>query len=88
MLNKKNLFLNFIASQESEGVRLTDTLNELNSLCGTKYKSNWPSVMEERNHSTERIPTAVRKHMMRKVLPHLIPGLSQKDVEKIIDNLT
>lgn len=63
-------------------------IEELNYSCGTKYTESWPSKMKGRNYSLERVPTNVRRYMMRVVLPELIPGKSDSEYNNIIKSLT
>ena len=61
---------------------------ELNACCGTRYTESWPSKMESRNYSLERIPTNVRRYMMEAVLPELVPNKTDSEYKKIITSLT
>lgn len=61
---------------------------ELNEHCGTKYTESWPSKMEGRGFSLERIPTDVRRYMMLVVLSELLPGKTKKEYMDIITSLT
>lgn len=63
-------------------------IEELNNHCGTKYTESWPSKMEGRGYTLERIPTEVRRYMMNIVLPELLPGKSENEYKKIIISLT
>lgn len=65
-----------------------EVIAELNASCGTKYTESWPSKMEGRNYSLERIPTEVRRYMMKAVLPKLVPGKTDSEYKKIITSLT
>lgn len=63
-------------------------ISELNVYCGTKYTESWPSKMEGRNYSVERIPTSVRRYMMSVVLPELVPNKTDSEYKKMITSLT
>ena len=63
-------------------------IEQLNSHCGTKYTESWPSKMEGRGYTLERIPTEVRRYMMTIVLPELLPGKSENEYKKLIIALT
>lgn len=82
-----NLFINWL-SEERKTVTQKNAIERLNTACGTKYTESWPSKMEGRGYSLERIPIKVRRYMMQKVLPSLIPGHTEEEYKKIILNLT
>ena len=63
------LFAHWLEIERATGRALTAILADLNAVCGTKYRHNWPSVMAERGYSLDRCPTSVRRYMMQKVLP-------------------
>lgn len=65
----KGLFRRWLDIEAAAGKSLKRTLEEINDACGTAYRHNWPAKMEEAGYSLERIPVAVRRHMMRAVLP-------------------
>lgn len=82
-----NLYINWL-NIEKKNKTQKQAIKELNSACGTKYTESWPSKMEGRGYSMERIPTNVRRFMMQKVLPDLIPGKTEKEYMEIIISLT
>ena len=53
-------------------------LADLNAVCGSKYKHNWPSVMAKREYSLDRCPTVVRRYMMQVVLTSELKALGVK----------
>ncbi|WP_158906805.1 hypothetical protein [Burkholderia sp. L27(2015)] len=67
--HSKGLFQRWLEIEAAAGKPLKDTLEEINAACGTAYRHNWPSKMAEGGYSMERTPTAVRRYMMRRVLP-------------------
>lgn len=87
-----SLFEQWIEIERGTGRPMTVILGDLNAACGSKYKHNWPSVMASRGCSLDRCPTAVRRYMMKKVLPVELEKLgievSAKKLEAIILRLT
>jgi len=86
------LFERWLEIERSNGRSLTAILADLNAACGTKYRHNWPSVMAERGYSLDRMPTAVRRYLMQKVLPvelaTLGANVSMKKIDALVVNLT
>lgn len=86
------LFERWLEIERATGRPLTAILADLNAACGTKYRHNWPSVMEGRGYSLDRLPTEVRRYMLRKVLPIELAALgakaSAKKIDAFIVNLT
>lgn len=83
----EGLFINWLTIEKKNKTQKT-AIAELNASCGTKYTESWPSKMEGRNYSLERIPTEVRRYMMKAVLPKLVPGKTDSEYKKIITSLT
>lgn len=81
------LFERWLEIERGAGRPMTAILDDLNGACGTKYKHNWPSVMAERDYSLDRLPTNVRRYMMRKVLPGELAALGVEVSVKKIDAL-
>ncbi|WP_417699957.1 hypothetical protein [Pseudoalteromonas lipolytica] len=81
------LFLNWLNIEKRTKSQKT-AITELNENCGTKYTESWPSKMEGRGYTLERIPTEVRRYMMTIVLPELLPGKSENEYKKLIIALT
>lgn len=71
---------------------MTEILADLNAAANTRYEHNWPSVMAKRNFQLERIPSEVRRYLMRKVLEDELKGLgvelSKSKLDKLIVYLT
>nr|WP_305763121.1 hypothetical protein [Alteromonas macleodii] len=86
MLNR-NLFTNWLDVEKKTKTQKA-AIEELNKHCGTKYTESWPSKMEGRGYTLERIPTDVRRYMMTIVLPELLPGKSENEYKKLIIALT
>ncbi|WP_334043581.1 hypothetical protein [Burkholderia ambifaria] len=88
----KGLFLRWLEIEAAAGKPLKQTLDEINAACGTAYRHNWPAKMAEAGYSLERIPVAVRRHMMRTVLPDELSTrgvlVNPKMVEQLINALT
>lgn len=87
------LFERWLEIERATGRPLSAILTDLNDACDTKYKHNWPSVMAERGYSLDRLPTNVRRYMMRKVLPAEMKALdgkalTAKKIDALIVNLT
>ena len=68
----KGLFESWLAIERATDRPMTAILGDLNNACGTKYKHGWPSGMALRGYSLNRLPTNVRRYMMRKVLPEIL----------------
>lgn len=82
-----NLFINWLnIEKKTKSQKLA--IEELNRFCGTKYTESWPSKMEGRDYTLERIPTEVRRYMMAIVLPELLPDKSKNEYKEIIISLT
>lgn len=86
-MNEKGLFLHWLEIEKKTKTQKA-AIEELNQLCGTKYTESWPSKMEGRGYTLERIPTEVRRYMMTIVLPDLLPGKSESEYKKLIIALT
>ncbi|MCQ8822300.1 hypothetical protein NQT65_19090 [Pseudoalteromonas agarivorans] len=86
-MNEKCLFLQWLEIEKQTKSQKA-AIKELNSHCGTKYTESWPSKMEGRGYTLERIPTEVRRYMMAIVLPELLPGKSENEYKKLIISLT
>lgn len=88
----KGLFLRWLEIEAAAGKPLKQTLEEINVACGTAYRHNWPAKMAEAGYSLERIPVAVRRHMMRTVLPAELSArgvvVSPQIIEQLIKALT
>ena len=86
------LFQKFIEIETAAGKPLKQTLDEINAACGTAYRHNWPSKMAETGYSMERTPVAVRRFMMRRVLPAELSkrgvNMSEEIIEIIVLSLT
>lgn len=86
------LFTKFIEIELAAGKPLKQTLDEINAACGTAYRHNWPSKMAEAGYAMERTPVAVRRFMMRQVLPAELSkrgiNLSGEIIEMIVQSLT
>ena len=65
----QGLFERWLEIERSSGRPMTEILADINRVCGTKYRHNWPSKMAQSGYSMDRVPTAVRQYMMTKVLP-------------------
>jgi hypothetical protein len=82
----EGLFKNWLEI-ELKSKTLGDTLSDLNKICGTKYKHNWPSVMQSRDYSLDRLATNVRQYMMTIVVPELLKKYNlgvEKEIQKRI----
>lgn len=86
-MNEKCLFLQWLEIEKQTKSQKA-AIKELNNHCGTKYTESWPSKMEGRGYTLERIPTEVRRYMMAIVLPELLPGKSENEYKKLIISLT
>lgn len=88
----KGLFERWLSLERATGRSMADILADLNAAAETRYEHNWPSVMAKRNFQMERIPSAVRRYMMRKVLEDELKGfgidLSKSKLDKLIVYLT
>lgn len=87
MISKKGLFLNWL-SIEKETTTQKDAIARLNRACGTKYVESWPSKMEARGYSMERVPTLVRRYMMLVVLANEFPNKTNEECERLVNMLT
>lgn len=83
----KGLFLYWLEIEKKTKTQKA-AIEELNNCCGTKYTESWPSKMEGRGYTLERIPTNVRRYMMKVVLPELLPGKAESEYKKLINALT
>lgn len=87
-----SLFERWLEIERATGRPMTAILDDLNTACGSMYRHNWPSVMAGRGYSLDRCPTAVRRYMMKKVLPVEIEKLgievSVKKLNALIIRLT
>lgn len=84
---ERGLFENWLHIEKQTKTQKA-AINELNQICGTKYTESWPSKMEGRGYTLERIPTEVRRYMMSVVLPELLPGKTDSEYKKLINALT
>ena len=88
----KGLFERWLDIERASERPFTEVLADLNHVCGTKYKHNWPSVMAARGYSLDRLPTGVRQYMMVRVLPVELASRGIKaragDILDIVVNLT
>jgi len=87
MVNERGLFQRWLEIEKKTKTQKV-AIEELNIHCGTKYTESWPSKVEGRGYTLERIPTNVRRYMMTIVLPKLLPGKSKNEYEKLIIALT
>lgn len=83
----KGLFQRWLEIEEAAGKPLKQSLDEINAACGTSYKHNWPSKLAESGYSLERTPTAVRRYMMRRVLPAELAARGAYFPPEVIDTL-
>ena len=87
-----SLFERWLEIERATGRPMTAILDDLNTACGSLYRHNWPSVMAGRGYSLDRFPTAVRRYMMKKVLPGELETLgiaiSPKKLDALIIRLT
>lgn len=65
----KGLFERWLEIERSTGRPMTEILADINRVCGTKYRHNWPSKMAKSGYTMDRVPTGVRQYMMTRVLP-------------------
>jgi hypothetical protein len=88
----KGLFENWLEIERATGRPMTAILGDLNAACKTRYTHSWPSGMALRGYSLDRLPTNVRRYMMRKVLQKKLGviGLeaSSERIEEFIAFLT
>ena len=82
-----NLFINWLEIEKKTKTQKA-AIKKLNQYCGTKYTESWPSKMEGRGYTLERIPIEVRRYMMNVVLPELLPGRTENEYKTIIIALT
>lgn len=80
------LFESWYELELKEGLTQAEILVQLNSACGTHYKSNWVSQGLGRKQGLERTPTAVRRYMVHKVLADRLRKLGVTD-EQVIQSL-
>ncbi|WP_425952977.1 hypothetical protein [Ralstonia pseudosolanacearum] len=73
--------------EAAAGKTLKQSLDEINAACGTTYRHNWPSKMANSDFALERIPTAVRRYMMRRVLPAELSARGVTFPPEVIDSL-
>ncbi|WP_157649222.1 hypothetical protein [Burkholderia ubonensis] len=83
----KGLFLRWLDIETAAGKPLKQTLDEINATCGTAYRHNWPAKMAEAGYSLERIPVAVRRYMMRTVLPAELSARGMTVAPHVIEQL-
>lgn len=87
-----SLFERWWQLEVAAGKTTGQILKEINAACGTAYKHNWPSLMASRGFSLERLSTAVRRYMMRRVLPAELAALgihlSPEALERLVKVLT
>ena len=88
----KGLFERWLDIERASARPFIEVLADLNRVCGTKYKHNWPSVMAARSYSLDRLPTGVRQYMMARVLPTELQArgltLSSTKIFDLVVNLT
>lgn len=88
----KGLFERWLLLERATGRSMADILSELNAAAQTRYEHNWPSVMAKRNYQLERIPSEVRRYMMRKVLEAELKSLgidlTKGKLDKLVVYLT
>lgn len=83
-----NLFTSWLEI-ELKTKTLGSALDDINAACDTKYRHNWPSMMESRGYTLERLPTNVRQYMMSIVLPEKLKlDLSKKELNELVKSLT
>lgn len=85
--HSKGLFQRWLEIEAASGKPLKQTLDEINAACGTTYRHNWPSKMASSDYSLERIPVAVRRYMMRRVLPAELSARGATFPPEVIDAL-
>lgn len=89
---EKGLFLTWLEVEKSAGKAMTQILSEINDACGTAYRHNWPSKMADSGFNLERVPSNVRRYMMRKVLPAVLLArgisLDADALEELVKRLT
>lgn len=87
-----SLFERWLEIERATGRPMLAILDDMNTACGTMYRHNWPSVMASRGYSLDRCPTAVRRYMMKKVLPVEFEKIGvvmpQKQIDGLINRLT
>lgn len=86
-IKTSGLFERWLEIERATGRPMTDILDEINAACGTRYRHNWPSVMAERGYSLDRLPTAARRYMLRKVLPAELESLGVKITGKLVNEI-
>jgi len=84
---KTNLFVRWFEIETKSGKSFKQILEDINSECGTKYRHNWHAKMASRDYSIERLPIAVRRSMMRKVLKAEFIALGFPCNDVLIDDI-
>lgn len=86
------LFERWLEIERATGRSMTDILADINEICSTKYRHNWPSVMATRAYSLDRCPSNVRRYMMQVVMPVELASLgvnaSAEQIDDLISRLT
>lgn len=85
--HNKGLYQRWLEIEEASGKPLKRILDEINAACGTSYKHNWPSKMAESGYSMERTPKAVRRYMMRRVLPVELAARDVSFPQEVVEEL-
>lgn len=84
------LFERWLAIEQENGKSITAIYEEVNAACGMRYQSNWVTQMRSGGLGRKQMPVEVRRHMLKKVVPHDIPGcaaLSETELNQLIENL-
>lgn len=88
----QTLFERWMSIERATGRSLADILRDLNTVAGTNYKHNWPSVVAARNYELERCPIKVRAYMLEKVLPVVLNemgvAITKNDLQRLVKTLT
>lgn len=63
-----SLFEAWYEIETRNGSKQGEVLARLNAACGTKYKSNWVSLVRRGEQGLSRCPDAVRHYMMKQIL--------------------
>lgn len=63
-----SLFEAWYALELNTGKRQVEVLADLNAACGTHYKSNWITQIQQAKQGLSRAPLAVRHYMAERVL--------------------
>ncbi len=89
---EQGLFQSWLEIEKASGKTMTQILSDINGACGTAYRHNWPSKMADNGYSLERVSVAVRRYMLRKVLPAKLSArgvtFPAEVIEKLIISLT